>query len=227
MARNNVMTEAEWLSTSDITPMLDFLRESQVSERKMRLLACACCRSVWEHLPDPRSRRAVEVAERYADDLATPKELAVARNSAVSVNGGAAWAAYWATNVRAGGPLWNTFAAASQASARKLTRQTQKMATWLAAQAESVRAQVELIREVMGNPFQAPSLDPYCLAWEDGTIVHLARGIYDEQAFERLPFLGDALEEAGCTDARVFEHCRQDGFHVRGCWVVDLILGKT
>jgi hypothetical protein len=55
----------------------------------------------------------------------------------------------------------------------------------------------------------------------------MARRIYDERAFHDLPILADALEEAGCTDAEILAHCRSSGEHVRGCWVVDLVLGKT
>src|SRR5438874_4119765 len=107
------MTEQEWLTSTDPTPMLRFLREQQVSERKLRLLACACCRLIWEHLPDPRSRQAVEVAEYFADGRATWKELAQARPLALAptrrgVDG--PWAAYWATNTKVGWePLEKTF----------------------------------------------------------------------------------------------------------------------
>jgi hypothetical protein len=57
-------------------------------------------------------------------------------------------------------------------------------------------------------------------------VARLARGIYDDRAFDRLPILADALEDAGCHDTAILDHCRQPGPHVRGCWVVDLLLGK-
>jgi hypothetical protein len=225
MARTHVMTEAEWRSSNDPTPMLAYLKD-HASERKMRLLACACCRRIWDHLPDPRSRQAVEVAERFADDQATPRELARARAYALTVAGGAAWAAYWAANVKAAGPRWNAFAAAAAAPAKKAAEQTQKGATWDSVHAESVRDQVELIREVIGNPFRSCWLAPAWLAWEGGLVVQLAEMIYEEQAFERMPILGDALEEAGCTDEEILDHCRRGGHHVRGCWALDLVLGR-
>jgi hypothetical protein len=69
-------------------------------------------------------------------------------------------------------------------------------------------------------------LHPSWLRWDDGTIPKLAQAIYDERAFDHLPVLADALEEAGCANADILAHCRGPGEHVRGCWVVDLLLGK-
>lgn len=83
-----------------------------------------------------------------------------------------------------------------------------------------------LVREVFFFPFRTPTIHPSWLAWNNGTVVKLAQVIYDDQAFDRLPILADALEEAGCTDADILAHCRQRGTHVRGCWAVDFILGK-
>jgi hypothetical protein len=58
------------------------------------------------------------------------------------------------------------------------------------------------------------------------TVLTVATGIFTDHAFDRLPILADALEDAGCTHADILGHCRGDGAHVRGCWVVDLVLGK-
>ena len=90
------------------------------------------------------------------------------------------------------------------------------------------RDQADLIRDIFGNPF-APSQYPssVCLAWNDGTVVRLAQGIYEERVFADLPVLADALEEAGCDIAEVLDHCRQPVEHVRGCWVIDLLLAKA
>jgi hypothetical protein len=85
-----------------------------------------------------------------------------------------------------------------------------------------------LLRCIFGNPFRpAPSLAPAVLAWNGGTVPKLAAAIYEERAFDRLPILADALEDAGCTDADILGHCRGGGEHVRDCWVVDLVLGKA
>ncbi|MBL8793270.1 MAG: hypothetical protein JNM56_05145 [Planctomycetia bacterium] len=79
------------------------------------------------------------------------------------------------------------------------------------------------LRDVFGNPFQPMTVDP---AWRTSTVSSLAQAIYHERAFDRLPILGDALEDTGCDNADILNHCRQPGDHVRGCWCVDLLLGK-
>jgi hypothetical protein len=83
--------------------------------------------------------------------------------------------------------------------------------------------QSTFVRDIFGNPFRPVAVDP---SWQTSTVVALANGVYQEKAFDRLPILADALEDAGCDCADVLEHLRGDGPHVRGCWVVDLLLGK-
>jgi hypothetical protein len=95
----------------------------------------------------------------------------------------------------------------------------------LAGQAESAE-QVKLVRDLFGNPFRPIDVDPAWLTWRDGTVRRLAEVIYEDRRFADLPVLADALEEAGCTDAHILDHCRGGGEHVRGCWVVDALLGK-
>src|SRR5213593_551636 len=115
------MTEREWLSCTDPHLMLTEM-PGRVSERKLRLFAAACCRRIWHLLPDPRSRAAVEVVERYADGLAGERDLAAAKAAAVvatsrsTVNG--AWAAYWAVSNNLAGTIWNACEAALEAGAR-------------------------------------------------------------------------------------------------------------
>ncbi|MBA4066320.1 MAG: hypothetical protein C0501_21920 [Isosphaera sp.] len=83
---------------------------------------------------------------------------------------------------------------------------------------------VARLRDLVGNPFRSVTADP---AWLTSTVVALATGIYGERAFDRLPILADALQDAGCEDAAVLDHCRGPGPHARGCWVVDMLLGKS
>src|SRR5207244_889434 len=100
---------------------------------------------------------------------------------------------------------------------------THGMARLEAAFAEESRRQIALCRCIFGNPFRPVTVNP---EWLTSTVIELARGIYDERAFDRLPILGDALQDAGCDNEDVLNHCRGDGPHARGCWVVDLVLGK-
>jgi hypothetical protein len=87
--------------------------------------------------------------------------------------------------------------------------------------------QVEALRDVVGNPFHAtPAVQAGWLTWNDGAVQKMAHTIYDDRRFTNLPMLADALEDAGCTDARILAHLRVPGEHVRGCWVLDLLLGK-
>jgi hypothetical protein len=88
------------------------------------------------------------------------------------------------------------------------------------------KEQILLAHDIFGNPFRPVALNTTWKRWQDGTIVRIAQAIYDNRRFQDLPILADALEEAGCTDPAILEHCRTPGEHVRGCWVVDLVLGK-
>jgi hypothetical protein len=94
-------------------------------------------------------------------------------------------------------------------------------------------AQSALLRDLFGNPFRPAALDPAWLTWHDGTIPKIAQTVYDDRDLpsghldpHRLAALADALEDAGCTDQDILGHCRGPGPHVRGCWLIDVVLGK-
>lgn len=94
------------------------------------------------------------------------------------------------------------------------------------AKKEEREIQTLNLKDIMGNPFRPVATDPTWLSWHDGPVPRIAQAIYAERRFADLPILADALEEAGCNNADILSHCRSNGQHVRGCWVVDLILGK-
>ena len=80
------------------------------------------------------------------------------------------------------------------------------------------------IRDIFGNPFRPATFDA---AWRTSTAVALARGMYESRDFGATPILADALQDAGCDSEDVLNHCRSaSATHVRGCWVVDVVLGK-
>jgi hypothetical protein len=220
------MTEQEWLPCTDPQPMLDFL-EGKGSERKLRLFAVACCRRIWHLLTDERSRTAVEVAEKYAEHLVSEEDRAIIHDvlhSDTDYNperdaSGVAFAC--ATQSVQANAMW---AAQSTVMYAKLARSaTLGFLQAADAEAEEGKRQARFLHCIFGNPFPPITLNP---AWLTPTVKALASTIYETRAFDQMPVLGDALEEAGCTVAEVLEHCRSGGEHVRGCWVVDKVLGR-
>jgi hypothetical protein len=228
------MTEAEWLTCSYPSAMLEYLR-GKVSNRKLRLFAVACCRRVWKVLWT-NEQEAVEVAERFVDGLATEAELDN-HSRLIPWNYGATAAiavctpdAYRGTRACAE----DASKVAAEEAAKNLSQRGRpkfgrKALQAAARSAEEIEwvAQAVLLREIIGNPFRTGTIDPSWLSWNDGTVPKMAQVIYEERRFEDLPVLADALEDAGCTDTAILNHCRAQGEHVRGCWVIDLLLGKS
>jgi hypothetical protein len=219
------MTETEWLKCTNPEPMLNHLH-GKVSKRKMRLFACACCRRIWHLLTDQRSREAVMTSERFADRQASRTELVASRKNALvtiidSVRSPAEFAAASVARPNII-PRWIA------GLVRVASANAEVSVSHYEAQAKEGKRQVALLAEIIGNPFRLfPPIDRTILIWNDGVVRKLSQVIYDERAFDRLPILADALEEAGCTTAEILNHCRQPGEHVRGCWVVNAILGKS
>jgi hypothetical protein len=247
------MTEAEWLTCQEPAQMLYFLgREPGECKRKFRLFAVACCRRLWHLLIDARSEHLLEVAELYAEGQSSSVELKRARRMAErSVYEAATQARRQAARAAVASCLVSPREAAQRASSAILAVENEDAA----AQAHSVSFwrtaggtygstekdpfeigalgetaerfwQIGALHEIFGNPFRPVSVNPSWLAWNGGTLVCLAQAIYADRSFDRLPILADALEDAGCSAADILAHCRGGGEHVRGCWVVDLLLGK-
>jgi hypothetical protein len=243
------MTEQEWLNCTDPTRMLDFLSfrckanatAKERDERKLRLFSVACCYGVWDWMPDQRSRMGVETAEKQADGLVSEQELQVARNEAGEVNdffvgkatylsesARAAWYALndpyfmWVSDVVRSAVR---FSVSDQVDGYRFSLDTDSEEVRAATLRENAR-QLGLLRDIYGDPFYPAQVDPVWLAWQGGTIPDLAQTIYDCRAFDRLPMLADALDDAGCTSLDFQVHCREPGPHVRGCWVLDLLLNK-
>ncbi len=233
------MTEQEWLACADPTLMLEHLwTGGEASDRKLRLFAVACCRRL-AHLPtDERSQLALAISERFADGLATPTELDEAYERAnvviedmwnasnnswdVETTAFAARDACWVE-----GQDGVVYATSISQSLVRFARLLTPLTTRKTAQKVERRTQCRILRDLFGpRLFRPVALDPTWGTWENGTIVKLAKVIYDERAFGHLPILTDALEEAGCTNADILDHLRGQGPHVRGCWPLDLLLRK-
>jgi hypothetical protein len=230
------MTEAECLNAVDPAPMLTRVKAKKASERKLRLFACACCRRIWHLLTDERSRNAVEVAERFADGEASAEELKAAQALAQAVTGDRPWyvsrasaahaAAFASAPPTARRPRhWDRWAAGNAAVAARPTPPPAGSIGDKRDRAEMAE-QARLVREVFGHIFHKVTAAPAWLAWNGGAVGHLAQSIYAERAFEQMPILADALEDAGCDNAALLRHCRETGPHVRGCWALDLLTAR-
>ncbi len=234
------MTEEEWLDAVDPRPMLNYLL-GKVSERKLRLYSCGCCRMVWDRLVDRKSREAVDYVEAFADGKGTVEELWYHEYRAEGVGYGFDMKEERYRKERSGvvqgwlpeedgieidGVITATEAQISFSAARNASAAVEfasRLANDFSSRVDPAILSIPILRDIFGNPFRPVTADP---AWLKPTVQSIASSIYADRAFDRLPILADALEEAGCTNADVLLHCRRPGEHVRGCWVVDLVLGK-
>jgi hypothetical protein len=203
------MTEAQWLACTDPVPMVEFVREyPRASPRVWRLFLVA----YWTWLTDRSDRygttedqvadvrRRIEMAEEWAETGQEPAGVTahdLETNVILDPN--------------------------PSRGALDTARSTESWA------AHGVYApgeqQSHLLRDLFGpHPFRRVAANPH---WLTSTVVALAQGIYEDRAFDRMPILADALQDAGCDDESVLDHCRGGGIHVRGCWVLDLILSKS
>jgi hypothetical protein len=235
------MTEADWQACRDPEPMLRWVGE-RISARKQRLFACACCRRVafmaeeWTY--DFRRddyRRALTTAERFADGAASADELSKAHGGAddsTFINQDLDYA-----ELDHGIDPFRDVASAEPAVIADIWHQVlllvREFGTDPAATGPRQRhdaeelaeraTQAELLRDLLGNPFRPTVFDP---GWRSAAAVQLAAACYESGTYDRLPILADALEDAGCHAGELLAHLRGSGIHARGCWAVDLLLGK-
>lgn len=233
--------------------MLEFLR-GRASERKLRLLAVACAMIVSNSLKEERFRNAIRAAELFADGMVPKAAMTEIRDAAipafVQLHGGedeapaAAISAagipapkksyfeqlldayddpWWEDEFDKGDPLAPAIVTARHAAWAAAHEKGQVPLNDAPAKVQEEQQQAFLVRDLFGNPFRPVTPDP---AWRTPKVVNLAQEIYDYRAFDQLPHMADALEETGCNNAEFLAHCRGPGPHVKGCWVVDLILGK-
>lgn len=226
------MTEEEMLITwtaCDTSPgdtLANFRRMR--TDRKWRLFAVACCRRIEHLLPDERSRKSIELAEKHADGAIADSVLIQARQDAEKGYDqvaksrsksrqsllSAATAAIWCSMMPDKDGVVEVACQCTFSAHRAIAKKP----------SDEVYEQAYLLQDVFGGKNPSVKLDP---AWRTSSVVALANGIYEERAFDRMPILADALEEAGCENKRILSHCRDPkGRHTRGCWVVDKILEK-
>ncbi len=226
------MTEAQWLTATDPAALLTLSME-ETHERKVWLFGCACCRRIWGLLIHPSSRFAVEVAERYAEGVTGRSDLDIAA-------GGARLASNLAREdaepfASATDPSPASYEVAAHAAYKLshparpvgwlLMRETAEAASIASGQPSEDAVQTEFIRDIFGNPFRPVAFSP---EWRTSTAIAIAQQMFESRDFSAMPILADALQDAGCDNDDILNHCRDEKqVHVRGCWVVDLVLGKS
>jgi hypothetical protein len=223
------MTETQWFVCDDPRQMIQFLSHARWSERQARLFAVACCRQL-PKLPDDRLQRAIETSERFADsqvdDVGLCNVMRIARDVVE-------WEA-------------RHDMASSQSHAAEVVAATVQYPTedytavdeliaWARAEhstpsdARAIedalrRTLTSFVRDIASNPFRPVT---FTSEWRTDAAVTLARQMYESRDFSAMPILADALQDAGCNNDDMLNHCRDiNQVHVRGCWVVDTVLGK-
>jgi hypothetical protein len=206
------MTEQEWMDCTDPTPMLQFLA-SRKNKRKLAMFGVARCRHISRLCSDERGLIAIDVSERYADRKAKINEVRVAcRNAREDESGIARPLGQYVYEIAVlCNGAFNAFLVSEYALKAALDQSGEKA------------LQCTLLREIFGNPFRRIRISRH---WLTPAVKQLAEKIYAESSFGYLRMLADALEEAGCTDAAILDHCRSKGPHVKGCWVIDVLLAK-
>jgi hypothetical protein len=208
------VSEQEWLACKKAMPMLEFLR-GKASQRKLRLFAVACIRATGLGFQGGGEDKALRLAECIADGLddsaSRPSDWHSLR---------------W---------LSCLFHEESQTAAEESVGEAVRLLAgslggeprWMDEWGYILQEQANRLRDIFGNPFRhLPAVNSSWVRCKDGTITKLAQSIYDDCNFTDLPILADALEQAGCTNQDILNHCRQCENHARGCWVLDLLLGK-
>ena len=200
-----------------------------LSDRKWRLLAVAVGRAEFDWCRNPWFRDALQSAERWADEGTPPRGIDLCRRHLDRV----APPPVLDENT----PVDTWYSEPDLAYQRQ---QAREQFAWvaLARRCIDLKPQLQrgdvprtfrplvatLVRELVPNPFRLPAWNP---DWLTSTVRDLARTMYDRREFSGMPILADALQDAGCDNSDILNHCQTSGSHYRGCWVVDAILGKS
>jgi hypothetical protein len=249
------MTEAEWLASSEPSRLLASLfartrgDKRAAGDERFRRFAIACCRRVAEVLEfgdtyaldcleiyaTSRLREAILKARRFHRPAANDASRALSavsqadgvtrlRAQARSLATSAVWTCTKSKATQAA--MAYREAAAAMATIKLLKApipDSHRFNEWLAPDPAELATQASFLRDIFGNPFHPVA---YPAAWRTQTAVALARQMNESRDFSPMPILADALEDAGCSHAAILDHLRGPGPHVRGCWVLALVLGE-
>jgi hypothetical protein len=243
------MTEEEWLECEDHSDLLAFIKtQSRYSRRTLTLLGAAGCRRLADMFPAPVCLEAIEAVEEFADGTLDAAHLQAVRDRLAPYCGG------YTQTVRVfpvetanaikflidpdEKHVEHVVGLSSEVLGLRAVHAAGKIPETLPyeeipqfwyepefdpANKAALAVERGYLRDIFGNPFRPVTFLP---EWRTSTVVALATGIYAERAFDRMPILADALQDAGCDNEDILNHCRSEGVHVRGCWVVDLVLAK-
>jgi hypothetical protein len=231
------MTVDEWHASTSLVALLDACGLPEGS-RKLRLFNAAAARRVLAVMPDDHARRLVDLAEQRADGLLADQDWLQAVVETLDP-----YLGNEAARDGAGGATFGVLMNLHQTDPRSILRLADSVIEaraflaytggypadvgveeWVRRAMEAENADLcHIFRCVCGNPFRHVTLDS---EWLTSTVRSLGEGINRERAFDRMPILADALQDAGCENVEVLKHCRQSSEHVRGCWVLDLVLTK-
>lgn len=219
------MTEAEWLASDDTEEMYFFVvGRRTVSRRKIDLYCVACSKLVTHLIHAEDGKAAFEWLEEHPGQRERPHSGGHLRD----LFRGPAQQLFDAHERRSGCPTGAAIKVAFDLWADWYEYAFPNVYEWFEPFPTALRDDPRVYlpgvtRDIFGNPFRTAAFD---VTWRTSTAIALSHAIYADRAFDRMPILADALQDAGCEDPDILDHCRGDGPHVRGCWVVDLILGK-
>jgi hypothetical protein len=229
------VTEVEWLAATDPTPMLEFVQD-KVSDRKLRLFAVASCRRISRSLAGVKLLAAIDTAEQFADDVWAGADLRdaeeitddIAWERETALRQAAMLAVRTNTPVDGDDPTLVALAAAARAvghTVASLVRASDAAseAAYSIRETSERTVQASFVRDIFGNPFRLMSVHS---SWLTSTVTVLAQQMYDSRDFSAMPILADALQDASCDNEAILTHCRGSGPHVRGCWAIDLLIGR-
>ncbi len=211
------MTEAEWFASDDFWQVV-WHAGPRLIERRVRLMCCAFARCVAHLALDVRTCKALELAERCTEGQVSEAGRKAGRRNIQQLR----FSLEPRSSRRANSAVYYALGRGNTTDLRGAAASALE-ATGSSA-AERSR-QVMIVRDIVGNPFRPVAFDP---SWRSDTAVSLANGMYESRDFSAMPILADALQDAGCENDDILTHCRDpQQVHVRGCWVVDLVLGKA
>jgi hypothetical protein len=223
------VTEAEWLAARRVVE-LDLYRGAKGRHRKWRLFAVACARQALALAPDPRLDALADAAEQFADGALSWEEVKRSRRVLPRVRKELSGGPFGPHEVKY--KVLHALDRASRRDAVKTFRAAEharyafaalSRPDWDAGHQRAEGLHVALARDIFENPFRKVA---FKAMWRTHTTLGVATRIYEGREFSAMPILADALEDAGCTDVDILPHLRSPGPHARGCWALDLILGK-